>query len=125
MIFGGQIPKTFHPLIENMLFFMLFVDVEGFNDFFPKRTLFVSAAGQRVRRLTRKLGQARPRGEPAGPAGGAPAGVRRLQRPPNPVAGLSLAPRMSHLCLALTCASHVSLAPRIFSHLCLVEWWGG
>ena len=41
-------------------------------------------------------------------------------------AGLSLAPRIfSHLCLALTCASHVSLAPRFFSHLRLVESWGG
>ena len=41
------------------------------------------------------------------------------------LAGLSLAPRIfSHLCHALTCASHVPLAPRIFSHLRLVEWGG-
>lgn len=41
------------------------------------------------------------------------------------LAGLSLAPRIFFLLVPRSrCASHVPLAPRIFSHLRLVEWGG-
>ena len=77
-------PKPFTPCLKICCFSFYLLMLKGSTIFFPNGPFLCllrvsgwdASPARGVRRLTRKLGQARPRGEPAGPAGGAPAGVR-------------------------------------------------